>query len=95
LLATVAGFGTGRRSLDFAFFEGLLADFFADFLAAFFAAAGLFKAFFDAFPAFFAARLPVFARVFEAAAVTLRALFAIRFLDFFFLAVATTNSFVT
>src|SRR6266853_688782 len=67
------------------------------FLGTFFAAV-FFTVFLAIFLAFFTERLPVLARVFDAAALTarlgdLRAFFAPRFLAVFFLAVATTISF--
>jgi hypothetical protein len=78
---------------DFAFLE----DFFDAFLGAFFTAVVFFAVFLAVFLAFFAPRLLVLARGFRAALAPCRALrtfFALRFLTVFFLAVATTISFI-
>src|SRR5258708_38135494 len=78
--------------------DDFLVGFLDGFLGTFFAAI-FFTVFLAIFLAFFTERLPVLARVFDAAALTarlgdLRAFFAPRFLAVFFLAVATTISFV-
>src|SRR5712691_1163177 len=84
-------------------FDDFLVGVLDGFLGAFFAAVffTVFFAFFlTAFLAFFTGRLPVLARVFDAAALAVRALgdlrafFAPRVLAVFFLAVATTISFI-
>jgi hypothetical protein len=90
--ATLVLFGAELGFLDLVFF----ADFVDDLFGAFFAAG----VFFAVFLAFFTARVRFFARFFSAEALTirvrddLRAFFAVRFLTIFFLAVATTISFI-
>jgi hypothetical protein len=81
------------------FFDlALFGDAFAAFLPVAFAAGFRFAAFLDGLvdvlPAFFAPRLLAVARRFDAGTATAFA-FALRLLDFFFLAVGTTYSFMT
>jgi hypothetical protein len=101
---SLACFGAEARFFDVVFFADFfgdfLGDFFGDFLGAFVTPVFFFAIFFAAFLAFCVPRLLVFARFFSADALVvgprsdLRAFFALRFLTVFFLAVATTISFV-
>src|SRR5258705_12939138 len=94
--ATGVGSGAEARFVDFVFLAVCLNDF----LAVFFAV-GFFAAFFAAFFAFLTTRLLFLARFFDAAALVVRArgddlrtFFAFFPEGFFFLGVATTNSFM-
>src|SRR3977135_2709159 len=104
--ATLVSFAAAMGSFGLPF-DDFLVGVLDGFLGAFFAAvfftaflAFFLAAFFTDFSAFFTGRLPVLARVFDAAALAVRALgdlrafFAPRFLAVFFLAVATTISFI-
>src|SRR6267154_1826729 len=104
--ATLVSFAVAMGLFDLAFddfVDGVLDGFLGAFFAAvFFTAcfAVFLAAFFTVFLAFFTERLLVLARVFDAAALAVRALgdlrafFAPRVLAVFFLAVATTISFI-
>jgi hypothetical protein len=97
--AADAFFAGERRLADVAFFADFFDDFFGDFFRDFFGAFLAVAAFFAVFLAFVALRLLVFARFFARAwaapaRVDLAAFLAFRFFAVFFLALATTNSFV-